>query len=161
MTSAAVLAVRQGWTCDSWCLATAAVTFVQVARAMGFDGKVLVLSDLSPTVLYVAASSPTVLGHISTGAFLDLWSSRQAPVASGPSRPGVLSLADPERSPLGDAVLRLARPRIHDTGLTYEVTLVEGTLPSSSGSCLLYVNATVDSATEESSRSAQRGRGAR
>jgi hypothetical protein len=161
MTSDSVPEIRPGWTCERRCLDTAEVTFIQVARAMSFDGTSLVLTDLSPTVSYVAASAPTVLGHISTGAFLDLWSSSQEPAVLASSRPAVLSLADPDRSPLGDAVVRLTRPRIHDTGLTYDVTLVEGTLPSSSGSCVLYVNATVGSEADEVGRGDEPGRGPR
>jgi hypothetical protein len=143
MTSVAVPAIRQGWTCDDQRLDPAELTFIQVARGMAFCGRTLVLADLAPTVPYLTAAPPLVLGHISTGAFLDLWSSGPEPTGVVARRPGVVSLADPERSPLGDAVVILARPRIHDTGLTYDVTLVEGSLPSSSGTCLLYVNARV------------------
>lgn len=148
MAFATVPAIRQGWTCDDPCLNPGELTFIQVARGVAYYGKTLVLVDLAPTVPYLTTGSPIILGHISTGAFLDLWSSSREPAVVVPWRPGVLSLADPERSPLGDAVVLLARPRIHDTGLTYDVTLVEGTLPSSSGSCVLYVNARVPTESE-------------
>jgi hypothetical protein len=143
MAFATVPAIRQGWTCEDLCLDSAELTFIQVARGMAFYGKTLVLVDLAPTVPYLTTSAPILLGHISTGAFLDLWGSSREPPAVVPWGPGVLSLADPERSPLGDVSVLLARPRIHDTGFTYDVRLVEGTLPSSSGSCVLYVNARV------------------
>jgi hypothetical protein len=143
MTSATVRMIRQGWACDDLCLDPSGWTVIQVARGVVFDGETLVLVDLAPTMPYLSASTPTVLGHLSTGALLDLRGADGQPAAVRAARPGVLSLADPERSVLGDAMVLLAGPRIHDTGLTYEVGLVEGSVPLSSGSCVLYVNARV------------------
>ena len=121
----------------------AGLTFIQVARGMTYDGRTLALVELAPTMPYVTGSPLTCLGHISTGAFLDLWTSDPGPSVDNPSRPSVLSLADPAVSPLSDSLLLLARPRIHGTGLCYSVTVLSGTLPASSGSCVLYVNARV------------------
>lgn len=136
MASATIPVIRQGWSCDDPGLDTRSLTFIQVARGVQFDGTTLVLADLAPTMPYVAVPQRSLLGHISTGAFLDLW-------ASPSTRSGVLSLADPWCLPNGDAVVLLARPRIRDAGLAYDVRLVDGILPTSSGSCVLYVNATI------------------
>jgi hypothetical protein len=108
---------------------------------MEFDGTTLALVDLAPTMPYVASSPPAFLGHISTGAFLDLWVTDRLTMTDPPARPCVLSLADPTISPLSDALLLLERPRIHGTGLRYSVAVLGGALPASSGSCVLYVNA--------------------
>ena len=139
----AVPVIRQGWSCEELCLGEAGWTVIQVARGVVFDGSRLVLSELAPTMPYVVLSPTVVLGHLSTGAFLDLWGAGGRRGAVRVERPGVLSLADPERAVFGDAVVWLARPGIHDTGLTYEARLVEGAVPLSSGSCVLYVNAGV------------------
>jgi hypothetical protein len=143
MTAATVPVIRPGWACDDLCLDPPGWTVIQVARSVVFDGETLVLVDLAPTMPYLSASMPTVLGHLSTGGFLDLWGAGGQPSAVRAARPGVLSLADPERSVFGDAMVLLAGPRIHDAGLTYDVSLVEGSVPLSSGSCVLYVNARV------------------
>jgi hypothetical protein len=141
MVAVTVPAVRRGWTADDLSLDGGGLTFIQVARGMTFDGKTLALVDLAPTMPYVASSPPTRLGHVSTGAFLDLWTSDGRTTADAPPRPCVLSLVDPTISPLSDALLTVARPRIRGTGLCYSVTVLAGALPASSGSCVLYVNA--------------------
>jgi len=143
MVAVTVPAVRRGWTADDLRLDGAGLTFMQIARGMTYEGRTLALLDLSPTMPYVLGSPPTCLGHISTGAFLDLWTSDPGPSAGHPSRPSVLSLADPAVSPLSDSLLLLTRPRIRGTGLCYSVIVLSGTLPAASGSCVLYVNATV------------------
>jgi hypothetical protein len=74
---------------------------------------------------------------------MDLWASDPGQSFDGPSRPSVLSLADPAIFPRGDSLLLLERPQIHGTGLRYCVTVLSGTLPASSGACVLYVNARV------------------
>ena len=143
MVTLTVPGVRRGWTADGLHLDGAGLTFMQVARGMTYDGKTLALVELAPTMPYVSGSPLTCLGHISTGAFLDLWTPDPGPSVDTPSCPSVLSLADPAISPLSDSLLLLARPRIHDTGLCYSVTVLSGTLPATSGSCVLYVNARV------------------
>jgi len=143
MVAVTVPPVRRGWTADDLCLDGAGLTFMQVARGMTYDGRTLALVELAPTMPYVTGSPLTCLGHISTGAFLDLWMSDPGTSVDNPWRPSVLSLADPAVSPLSDSLLLLARPRIHGTGLCYSVAILSGTLPASSGSCVLYVNARV------------------
>ncbi len=156
MVTVTVPGVRRGWTADDLHLDGAGLTFMQVARGMTYDGKTLALVELAPTMPYVSGSPLTWLGHISTGAFLDLWTSDPGPSVDTPSCPSVLSLADPAISPLSDSLLLLARPRIHGTGLRYSVTVLSGALPASSGSCVLYVNARV--AEPDAGSSARLGR---
>lgn len=141
MAAVTVPAVRRGWSADDLRLDGAGLTFIQVARGMRFEADALTLVDLAPTMPYVASPPPAFLGHISTGAFLDLWLDAGLTTPGSPGRPSVLSLADPTIAPFGDAVLLLTRPRIHESGLRYSVTLLGGALPAYSGSCVLYVNA--------------------
>ena len=143
MVTVTVPAVRRGWTAEDLHLDGAGLTLIQVARGMTYDGRTLSLVDLAPTLPYVTGSPLTCLGHISTGAFLDLWGSGPGRSTDSPSRPSVLSLADPAISPVSDSLLLVDRPRIHGTGLCYTVTVLSGTVPASSGSCVLYVNARV------------------
>lgn len=141
MTSADVPTVRRGWTADELSGDSTRVTFVQVARGMRFSGRSLVLVGLAPTMPYFDAHEPAALGHVSTGAFLDWWRGGDS-VRAEPSRPCVICLADPLRVPFGDALVHLARPQVHGTGLAYAIELVEGALPESSGACVVYINAT-------------------
>ena len=54
MASTAVPVIRQGWSCEELSLGEAGWTVIQVARGVVFDGSRLVLSDLAPTMPYVA-----------------------------------------------------------------------------------------------------------
>jgi hypothetical protein len=158
MVAISVPAVRRGWTADDLRLDSPGLTFIQVARGMTFEGDYLTLVDLAPTMPYVASSPPTFLGHISTSAFLDLWVTGRRTTTGSPERPSVLSLADPTISPLSDALLRLARPRIYGAGLRYSVTVLGGVLPACSGACVLYVNAGSVEADGRSSAAPDAGR---
>jgi hypothetical protein len=150
--------VRRGWTADDLSLDSGQFTVIQVARGMEFDGTTLALVDLAPTMPYVASSPSASLGHIATGAFLDLWLSSRGGTTEPLARPCVLSLADPTISPHNDALLLAEQPRIHGTGLQYRVTVVGCALPSTSGSCVLYVNAGSAEADGGSSAAPNAGR---
>jgi hypothetical protein len=95
-----------------------------------------------------ATRQPSRASRLCSSRFSAATSGMRGPSAIRPARPGVLSLADPGSSPFGDAMVLLTRPRIHDTGLAYDVTLVGGTLPLSSGSCVLNINARVPTEPE-------------
>jgi hypothetical protein len=140
MVAVSVPQVRRGWTAGGTTVEGAALTFIQVARGMRYDGSTLALVDLAPTTPYVSSGRP-VLGHVTTGAFLDIWVRDLLLWSDDRSRSCVLSLADPTIAPMSDVLLRLCDPRIHGTGLRYSVSAIAGTLPESSGACVLYVNA--------------------
>jgi len=141
MATVTVAGVRRGWATDHLSIDGSPITVIQVARGMEYDGTTLALVDLAPTMPYVALTAAPFLGHIATGAFLDLWVSDGSATEERTARPCVLSLADATLSPNSDALLLLRHPRIHGTGLKYAVALVGGSLPASSGSCVLFVNA--------------------
>jgi hypothetical protein len=152
MAAVAVPRVLLGWTADGLTLDSERLTFIQVARGMEYNGRTLSLVDLAPTMAYVASTAPVQLGHLSTGAFLDLWIADRR-ISKGPAgRPSVLSLADPTLAPFGESLLLLDQPQIHGTGLRYTVRIIDGMLPPSSGSCLLYVNAGDDRTDKEHRR---------
>lgn len=141
MVAVSVPQVRRGWSADARPVDGVSLTFILVARGIRYDGRRLELVDLAPTMPYVHGWRP-VLGHVTTGAFLDAWAKDLMVTAdTGPWRPCVLALADPTIAPPGDVHLRLARPRIYGTGLRYDVSAVGGVVPATSGACVLYVNA--------------------
>ena len=113
-------------------------TFVQTARGIRVDRGALTLVELAPATLFVGAGPAADLGHVSTGEFLDCWPDAVEAVAAAPI--GVLSLLDAAARLTGDAVMTLRRPRIAAAGLRYEMELLRGTLPTSSGAAVLFVN---------------------
>lgn len=115
------------------------VTYVHVARRLGFSGSALTLLDLSPATVFLTAAG-AAMGYLTTGMFLDRWYA----ACSGSSTrvvAAVLSLLDPEQDPECDTHLLLSLPRIRSAGLEYQVTDVTGDVPpSSAGACVLFVS---------------------
>ncbi len=122
--------------------AFAHATYVQVARAVRFDGRTLTLLDLAPSTICLAHQPGTTAGHLPTGLFLDHWYD-QLEGASVRPVPAVLSLLDADRAPASDAKVLLSLPRIREAGLEYQTQLVEGDIPSASGACVLFVGSPV------------------
>ena len=140
MTSAGAHEVLGGWTAEEHAELAPFLTFVQVARGVAFTGSTLGLLDLAPVTVFVGPPASGSLGHVTTGAFLDLWWAAADVPGRESERRGVVSLVDPETMPRYDALVRLSRPRIHGSGLRYDAELVEGVLPPSSGSCVLFIH---------------------
>jgi len=119
--------------------ARTAVTFVHVAGGATTDGQRLVLSDLSPSTLWILhGGTPPRLGHLATGTFLDLWWD----VRSGLSRSwlrAALGQASRDAQVLGGPALWVSAPRISGSGLCYESDLLGEVLPRRVGSCMLFL----------------------
>jgi hypothetical protein len=52
---------------------------------------------------------------------------------------GTLSLLDPDAQIAGRAVVELRAPRLTADGLAYDVEILEGIVPGSSGACVLFL----------------------
>jgi hypothetical protein len=115
--------------------------YAQTARGLLFDGRSLTLVDLAPSTIWSSATSPSGLGYLPTGAYLDLWVQRARRLARpGSSRVrGTLSLLDPDAQLAGDAVLTLDNPRVTAPGLTYDAEVLHGLVPAESGACVLFL----------------------
>jgi hypothetical protein len=115
--------------------------FVQVARAVLFDGRVLTLVDPAPSTIRVTATPAPEVDYICTGTVLDRWA--DAATASGAGSwevPGTVALLDPEAQVAGDAVVVVSLPRVTAAGLAYDVQALAGIMPSESGACVLYLD---------------------
>lgn len=115
-----------------------AVSYVQTARGVVSDGRVMMLTDLAPATIWFLHGTPGRVGHLATGTFLDLWWSPDRGLAASPP-PARLGLADPDAQVLGEPVVRLRCPSISGSGLRYEIELLEGVLPERSGACVLLI----------------------
>jgi len=117
-------------------------TYVQVAREVRFDGRSLTLLDLAPSTICLAHEPGATAGHLPTGLFLDHWYD-QLEGASVRPVPAVLSLLDADRAPASDSQVLLSLPRIREAGLQYQIQLVEGEIPPTSGACVLFIGSAV------------------
>jgi hypothetical protein len=112
--------------------------YVHSARGMRFDGHRLVLLELAPSTVYLTGQPARIMGHLPTGMFLDRW---YADAGSYPTQPvaAVLSLLEIENRNARDVHLQAALPRIAETGLVYEVTVLNGDIPAAPGGCTLFI----------------------
>jgi len=73
VTSTRTHELQPGWTGQLQMAEACDLAFVQITRRMRHSGCALHLADLSPVTLSVSARPAGRIGHLTTGAFLDLW----------------------------------------------------------------------------------------
>jgi hypothetical protein len=113
--------------------------FVQVARGSYSDGDELTLVGLSPSTLYFSDRPERVVGHMTSGQFVDLWAEGENSFASDPPN-AVLSFVDPGGDLPEDCVIVLSEPRLEETSISYSIEVLEGSVPTSSGACTLFID---------------------
>lgn len=114
--------------------------FVQTAGGLTSQGgQTITLHDLSPSTIYFADRPQREVGHMSSQRFVDLWSEGENSFETDPPN-AVLSFAEPgDRTP-EEIVVTIRNPNIDGDSLTYEVTVLDGTLPASTGPCALFID---------------------
>ena len=113
--------------------------FVQTAAAMTSDGKSITLQGLSPSTLYFADRPQREVGHMSSRQFVALWGEGDNSFAEDPPN-AVLSFAEPDDRPPEDVVVVIQNPSLDGDVLRYSIELLDGTLPSATGSCALFID---------------------
>jgi hypothetical protein len=113
--------------------------FVQVARGSYSDDHELTLIGLSPSTLYFSDRPERVVGHMTSGQFVDLWAEGDNSFAADPPN-AVLSFVNPGGDLPEDCVVVLSEPRLEDTSICYSIDVLEGSLPTSSGACTLFID---------------------
>jgi hypothetical protein len=119
--------------------------FAHIAPRMRFDGRTLTLVDISPSTIWMpgpsrASEHAAELDYLPTGAFMDRWTDRAREVGPACCRMrGTLSLLDPDAQIAGRAVVELRAPRLTADGLAYDIEILQGIVPGSSGACVLFL----------------------
>ena len=114
--------------------------FVQTAGSLTSDGgKVITLHGLSPSTIYFADRPQREVGHISSRRFVDLWGEGDNSFAADPPN-AVLSFAEPEDRTPEETVVTIRDPHMDGDSLSYEVDVLDGTLPVSTGPCALFID---------------------
>ena len=113
--------------------------FVQVARGSQSADGVLTLTGISPATLYFSDRPERVVGHMTTGQFLEGWTEGENSFASDPPN-AVLSYVDPGSDRPDDCVVVLRDPQADGDSLRYSIDVLEGSVPASSGACTLFID---------------------
>ena len=114
--------------------------FVQTAGSLVSDGeKTITLHGLSPSTLYFADRPEREVGHMSTRLFVELWGEGENSFAIDPPN-AVLSFAQPEDRPPQDVVVTIRDPKMDGDSLSYQVDVLDGMMPPSTGPCALFID---------------------
>ena len=114
--------------------------FVQTAASLTSEGeKTITLHGLSPSTLYFADRPKREVGHMSSKRFVDLWGEGENSFAADPPN-AVLSFAEPEDRTPEDVVVTIRDPKMEGDALSYMVEVLDGTVPSATGPCALFID---------------------
>jgi len=113
--------------------------FVQTAASMTSDGGTITLHGLSPSTLYFSDRPQREVGHMSTGQFVANWTEGDNSFATDPPN-AVLSFAEPGDRLPEDAVVVIQDPHLEADKLSYTIKLLDGTVPTATGPCALFID---------------------
>lgn len=114
--------------------------FVQTAGRLTSDGQnVITLQGVSPSTIYFADRPQREVGHMSTTRFVELWGEGDNSFAADPPN-AVLSFAEPADRDPEEVVVAIREPRADGDSLSYQVNVLDGKLPASTGPCALFID---------------------
>jgi hypothetical protein len=113
--------------------------FVQTAASMTSNPGAITLHGLSPSTLYFADRPQRDVGHMMSRQFVANWKEGDNSFAENPPN-AVLSFAEPGDRLPEDAVVVIQDPRMDGDALTYNIKLLEGTVPAATGPCALFID---------------------
>lgn len=123
--------------CASTAEESTSLLFVQSAGGLTCSGETIVLEGVHPATLYFSDRPERIVGRESTRAFVDGWS--EGPDSFGSDPPNAtLSILDEDE--LRVVVLALDQPRLSGDRLSYEVRVLDGTLPAEGAACTLFID---------------------
>ena len=111
--------------------------FVQNATSVTYaDGK-LTLAGVSPATVMFYDRPERIAGHMTTARFVPFWSEGSDSFLKDPPN-ATLSFLEDET--LEDAVVELRDPVLAGNDLSYQVKIMEGTIPASAGAVSLLID---------------------
>ena len=114
--------------------------FVQTAERLTSDGNgKITLEGVSPSTIYFADRPKRETGHMTTGHFVDVWGEGDNSFAADPPN-AVLSFAEPADRTPEEVVMTISDPQADGNSLSYQVNVLDGTLPTSTGPVALFID---------------------
>ena len=114
--------------------------FVQTAAEASVEANVLTLLDATRSTLYFSDRPERVVGHVTTEMFVDLWDEGQNSFSEDPPN-AVLAFLEPGDDVPEDVVTVIRNPRMEGTSLSYDIEVLEGTMPAhAKGGVTLFID---------------------
>jgi hypothetical protein len=119
----------------------AQLLFVQGAAGveLGGGGRTLTLKGLSPTTLFFSDRPVRIAGHYRTEEYLQFWKNGPDSFLKDPPN-ATLSVFEKGKDELADVVVTLRNPRLSGNDLTYDATVISGTIPKAGGPASLFID---------------------
>ena len=114
--------------------------FVQSATGFSSDADTVTLHGLADSTVYFADRPRREIGHIPSSRFVSLWAAGVNSFAVDPPNAVISFLDDDGGGGASDAVVVLREPSLDGADLTYRVDVLEGSLPTESGPCSLFID---------------------
>jgi hypothetical protein len=112
--------------------------FVQNAKSMTYDKGRLTLKGISPVTVFFTDRPERIAGNMATSVFVPFWSEGKDSFAKDNPNAN-LSILEKDKY-VADIVLTLAKPKLSGEDLSYEVKVLEGSLPPKGGPVSLFID---------------------
>ena len=115
--------------------------FVQNCSTVDIDEAkgTLTLHGLSPTTLFFSDRPVRIAGHYRTSEYLRFWKDGPDSFLKDPPN-ATLSVFQKGKDELSDMVVTLRNPRVSGNDITYDITVISGSLPPSAGPASLFID---------------------
>lgn len=109
------------------------------AKGATLEGNKLTLIGVLPNSIVFADRPKRLAGHVNTDRFIGQWDEGKGSFAKDPPN-ATISVLGSNGTDVSDAVVTLRAPRIEGDNLTFEVTVLEGSLDGATGSAALFID---------------------
>ena len=131
--------------------------FVQSATAFSSGPGTITLHGLAGSTVYFADRPRREIGHIPSRRFVELWEVGRRAASRSTRRTPCSRSSTRTAARRDDAVVVLREPRLEEDTLTYDVEILDGTLPAQYGPCALFIDVFGRPLTPVASTKALRG----
>jgi hypothetical protein len=112
--------------------------FVQNAQSMAFANGKLTLKGVSPVTVFFSDRPERIAGNMTTRDFVPFWSDGKDSFAKDNPNAN-LSVLEAGKA-VADIVVTLANPVLKGGDLSYDVKILEGTMPAKGGPVSLFID---------------------
>jgi hypothetical protein len=109
------------------------------SRGASLQGNILTMTEVSPNSIVFADRPFRAAGHVLTKHFLKEWDEGSDSFAKDPPN-ATISVLSAEGDSVEDAVVVLKSPKLEGDKLTFEVTVLEGSLSKATGPASLFID---------------------
>ena len=113
--------------------------FAQSAHGLTSSEGTVTFHGLAHSTLFFSDRPQRVVGHLHSRKFVDQWGEGEDSFADDPPNAVVSFLEDGDATP-EEVTMTISNPQLDGDTLTYQVNILDGTLPTKAGPCSLFID---------------------